>query len=78
MTEVFEAPVSPIANTSKLEDKSPEQANRVKEDLKVSEEKPKKVTMPSNQNMSALQAHVKILSQLVLEYQRKDKSEINL
>lgn len=34
--------------------------------------------MPSGQNNQALQAHVKILSQLVLEYQRKDKSQINL
>lgn len=34
--------------------------------------------MPSNQNMSALQAHVKVLSQLVLDYQRKDKSQANI
>ena len=78
MTEILEKPVSPKANTSKIEGKSPEQASKVEEDLKISEEKPKKILMPSHQNMSALQAHVKILSEIVLEYARKDKSEINL
>ena len=34
--------------------------------------------MPSCQNMSALQAHVKILSEIVLDYARKDKSQANL
>ena len=51
MTEIVEAPVSPPKAN---EDKSPEQANRVKDDLKISEEKPKKIFMPSSQNMSAL------------------------
>jgi hypothetical protein len=47
--DVFEDPVTPPkTNTSKNEEKSPEQAVQVKqEDLKKSEEKPKKVTMPS-------------------------------
>lgn len=50
--ETVEDPVSPKANTSKNEEKSPEQATKAKEgeDLKVSEEKPKIVTMPSCQN----------------------------
>lgn len=77
--ETQEDPVTPKANVSKTEEKSPEQATKAKaEDLKVSEEKPKVVTMPSSQNLSALQAHVKILSELVLEYQKKDKSAANM
>jgi len=76
VVETIEDPVSPKANTSKNEEKSPEQATKAKEgeDLKASEEKPKIVTMPSCQNQSALQAHVKILSELVQDYVRKDKS----
>jgi hypothetical protein len=62
VTEILEPPISPKANTSKNEGKSPEQSSRVQEDLKISDEKPKKVLMPSSQNMCALQAHVKILS----------------
>lgn len=74
VVETLDAPVSPKANTSKNDEKSPEQATKAQDDLKVSEEKPKIVTMPNCQNLSALQAHVKILSELVLDYARKDKS----
>jgi hypothetical protein len=58
-----------------VEEKSPEQAPKVKEEPPAEEAPvPKKITVPSCNNQSALQAHVKTLSELVVEYQRKDKS----
>jgi hypothetical protein len=72
---------SPVKNKEeKVEEntsKSPEQSSKRQDDseVKVSKEetKPKKIKIPSCKNQSALQAHVKILSESIIDLHKKDK-----
>jgi len=71
---------SPKNTEEKVEEnssKSPEQSSKRQDDseVKVSKEetKPKKIKIPSCKNQSALQAHVKILSESIIDLHKKDK-----